>query len=234
MTRMAAVFHLVAAMLFVAAPFATPGFDGFEPAQFPVPVENPPVQPAGWAFAIWGLIYLWLLAGAGFGLFARHDSADWAAMRWPLIGSLVLGAAWLGVAQTAPVSATGLIWAMLALALWSLARTGEQDRLWQRSPVALYAGWLTAAACVGSGIVLAGYGLATPQTAALIFLALALALAVTVALALPRAPEYVAGVIWALAGVIAANLSPVNPAVLVLASAGILVLAGTTWLRRAP
>ncbi|MFP4328422.1 MAG: hypothetical protein ACLFQL_10470 [Paracoccaceae bacterium] len=232
MTRIAALVHLVAALAFAAAPLATPGFDGFEPAQFPIRVEDPPVQPAGWAFAIWGVIYLWLLAGAGFGLLARADSADWAAMRWPLIGSLALGAAWLGVAQAAPVLATGLIWAMLALALWSLARVGDRDRLWQEAPVALYAGWLTAASCVGSGIVLAGYGLASPQNAALIFLMLALAIAVVVALILTRAPEYAAGVIWALGGVIADNLSPVNPTVLSLAAAGILALAGTVWVRR--
>jgi hypothetical protein len=156
-----------------------------------------------------------------------------AAMRWPLICSLVLGAAWLGVAQTAPVWATALIWAMLGLALWSLARTGRRDRLWQQSPVALYAGWLTAASCVGSGIVVAGYGMASPQTAALIFLTLGLAIAVVVALTLTRAPEYAAGVIWALAGVIAANLGPANLPVLLLAGAGILALAGTAWVRRA-
>ena len=32
-----------------------PGFGGFDANQFPVPQVNPSVQPAGYAFSIWGL-----------------------------------------------------------------------------------------------------------------------------------------------------------------------------------
>jgi hypothetical protein len=232
MDRAAPILCFTAAVFFAASPLVNPGFDGFDAAAFPVPLEDPPVQPAGWAFAIWGLIYLWLLAGTGFGLFARPDSADWARMRWPLTGSLALGAAWLGVAQLSPVWATVMIWAMLALALLALARTGSADRLLQEAPVALYAGWLTAASCVGLGIVLGGYGVMAPVPAALAMLALALAIALAVQLRLTRAPEYGAAVVWALAGVIAANLSPLAPVVVALAGAGALAVAAAAILRR--
>ncbi|WP_371059529.1 hypothetical protein [Rhodosalinus sp. 5P4] len=232
MDRMAAILCFTAAVFFAASPFVNPGFDGFDTAAFPVPLEDPPVQPAGWAFAIWGLIYLWLVAGTAFGLFARFDSDDWAAMRWPLTGSLVLGAAWLGVAQLSAIWATVLIWAMLALALLALARTGRTDRLWQEAPVALYAGWLTAASCVGLGVVLGGYGVLAPVPTALAMLALALGIALAVQLRVTRAPEYGAAVIWALAGVTVANLSRPEPLVAALAGAGAIAVAAAVVLRR--
>ena len=40
---------------------------GYDPGQFPVVIARPSIQPAGYAFAIWGLIYAWLMAHAGFG-----------------------------------------------------------------------------------------------------------------------------------------------------------------------
>ena len=42
-------------LLFAVSPLFTQGFNGFEPDQFPVPQDDPPVQPAGYAFSIWGL-----------------------------------------------------------------------------------------------------------------------------------------------------------------------------------
>ena len=59
----------------VAAPALTPSFTGYDPATFPVRIDRPAIQPAGYAFSIWGLIYLWLLVHAGYGLFKRRDDA---------------------------------------------------------------------------------------------------------------------------------------------------------------
>ena len=95
MAQLWAALVLLGALVFAAAPFLTPGFNGFEPSQFPVPQDDPPVQPAGYAFSIWGLIYLWLIAGAVFGLWKRADEPDWAALRPPLFASLALGSVWL-------------------------------------------------------------------------------------------------------------------------------------------
>lgn len=230
MSRLWAVLAFFATLAFVASPWLAPGFNGFEPTQFPVPQDKPPVQPAGYAFAIWGLIYLLLLAGTGFGLFKRAQDEDWQPMRPPLVLSMALGAAWLPLAQVAPVPATVLIWAMLAAALWSLFRVGVTDRWLQQTPVALYAGWLTAASCVALGLMLAGYGWLPETLAALVSLSLALAIALTVQYRLHRAPEYGLTVIWALIGVIVANWQPLNIAVAGLALIGIaaiLALRGT-------
>lgn len=224
MNRLWALLCFLAAGAFAASPFVVTGFNGFEASQFPVPIEDPPVQPAGYAFAIWGLIYAWLVVGSGFGLLRRGDDPDWQPMRQPLLVSLVLGAGWLPVAQLSPLAATALIWVMLAAALLALFRTGDTDRWLQQAPVAVYAGWLTAASCVATGVVLGGHGWLMPTPAALLSLLLAVAIAVIVQYRLHRAPEYGITVIWALIGVIVNNVQPLNAAVSGLAVLGILAI----------
>ena len=230
MTRVWAALVLGAAILFAASPWFTQGFNGFEPDQFPVPQDNPPVQPAGYAFAIWGLIYLWLLIGAGFGLLKRSDDPDWAAMRPPLVVSLAIGATWLPVANLSPVIATILILAMLGTAFVSLFCVGDTDRWLQQSPVAIYAGWLTAASSVSVGLLLGGYGVLSGTWAAIVALSIGLIVALVAQYRLHRAPEYGITVIWALIGVIVANTGPLNIAVVGLCVIGIvaiLALRGT-------
>lgn len=225
MDKVKSVFVLVAALAFAVSPLLSSGFNGFTAGQFPIPQDHPPVQPAGYAFSIWGLIYLWLIAGAAFGLLKRDRDADWAAMRAPLIVSLIVGAAWIPVANMSPVWATVLIWAMWGSAALALLRSGTSDRLWQRTPVALYAGWLTAASCVATGLLLAGYGYLSAQSAAYAMIALALALTIAVQVNRRDTPEYSFAVIWALVGVIVANVTSQNWAVVALAGAGAALLA---------
>jgi hypothetical protein len=177
--KLKAVLLLVAAVAFAVVPFFTDPFTGFGPDRFPVPVDDPPIQPAGWAFAIWGVIYLWLLASAGFGLFKRDIDPGWDATRWPLIVSLAIGASWIPVALTAPVMSTILIWVMLIGALLALRAAPAHDRAWLALPIGLYAGWLTAASCVALATVAAGYGLGSVSTLSWVGVAIALLLAIT-------------------------------------------------------
>lgn len=205
--RLKAILVFAAAVAFAAAPFFAPSFAGFDPAAFPVPERDPPVQPAAYVFSIWGPIYLWLLAHAGWGLFARADDGAWDRPRWPLFGSLALGASWLSVAALAPVLATVQIWAMLGLSLLALARTPPDREKWLlEAPVSLYAGWLTAAAFVALGVVLAGYGLLGATAAAVLCLAGAVALGLAVQRRLGRAPLYGAALVWALVGLVVGNV----------------------------
>lgn len=202
---MKAVLVLVAALAFVAAPLMTPDFGGYDPANFPIPLQDPAIVPAGYAFAIWGGIYVWLVLHAGFGLLARDEDAGWDRVRWPLFGSLALGASWLMVAMADPLLATVQIWAMLVLALAALLRAPvRQDRWLLSAPLALYAGWLTAASAVSLGTVLIGYGVLGEMPATYAMLALALAIGVAVQRRV-RTPEYAGAIIWALAAIVVAN-----------------------------
>ncbi len=205
MTRYLPFLTLMATAAFLVSPYLTDPFTGFDPARFPVPQIDPPVQPAGYAFAIWGLIYLWLAVMAVAGAFLRREDPAWRPVHLPLILSLGPGAAWLWVAGFAPRAATVLIFWMMATAIWALWRTPAQDRLLLRLPVALYAGWLTAAAHVSLGINLGGFGIAPADIAAIIALALASGVMLATLYLRPDLPEYGLAFIWALVAVIVAN-----------------------------
>lgn len=222
--KLKAVLLVVATVGFVVTPFFTQPFTGFDPAQLPVPVEEPPIQPAGYAFSIWGVIYLWLLGSAGYGLFRRDTAADWDAGRWGLILSTAVGASWIAIALRDPVIATVLIWVMLAGALWALMRAPARDRAWNALPVGLYAGWLTAASCVALGTVAMGHDLGSPVAISWAGLLLALVIAVPLALRL-RVATYPIAVAWALVGVVVQNATSL-PLLAVAAAAG---AAGLVW-----
>ncbi|MEE4239091.1 MAG: hypothetical protein V2I51_20410 [Anderseniella sp.] len=219
---MKAILTLSAALLFVTSPFYSGSFRGFAPEQFPVLQTDPPIVPAGYAFAIWGLIYGWLVVHAGFGLLKRDVDAAWDKVRWPLIISLAVGASWIPVAKDSALWATILIWIMLLTALVALFRgTGSKDRWLLQAPLAIYAGWLTAASFVSIAMVGAGYGVMTDQVGwAWIALIAAMTFATLVQLYLPRVPEYGLTVSWALIAVALRNLeSSHGLAVLALAGA---------------
>lgn len=179
MSRHLSLLVVIAVLAFVASPFLFGQFGGYPPELFPVPQDDPPVQPAGWAFSIWGVIYAWLVASAAFGLVARRSTPDWTAMRLPLLVSLVMGFFWIPLAGHAPVWATLLILLMTACAILAMIRAGTGDEWWQVLPLGLYAGWLTAASGVSIGIVLGGYAIMSPVWAAI--LCLILVCAVTLA-----------------------------------------------------
>ena len=200
-----ALLTLVLAVTFAASPLFVTSFNGFDPNQFPVPQDNPPVQPAGYAFAIWGPIYGWLILGMGWGAVKRLRDGAWHDMRVPLCLSLAVGTVWLAVAEASPVWASVLIWVMLLAALAALFMAPAQDRVWAAYPVGLYAGWLSAASCVSLGLLAAGYGWLDETTAAFVFVGLAAVIGAGVQAILNRTPTYGLAVIWALIGVIVAT-----------------------------
>lgn len=126
-----------------------------------------------------GIIYLALVFHGAYGLIKRKTDQSWDRGRLHLLISLVIGAIWLPVAFVSPIWATILIWAMLITALMSLYQTRGATPKWAASwPVALYAGWLTAASFVSIGLILAGYGFMGEVPAAIIGLVLATPFAV--------------------------------------------------------
>ncbi|MEH6645380.1 hypothetical protein [Sulfitobacter sp.] len=223
----AAIVAFLFAVFFAISPAFVQDFGGFSPDQFPVPQDEPPVQPEGYAFAIWGVIYLWLIVGMGFGLWKRREDAQWHPMRLALIPSLAVGSVWLAVAVASPVWASVLIWVMLITALVALFRSPVDDRWYAALPLGLYAGWLSAASCVSLGLLAAGYGYLDGTTAAVAAIILALVLASAVQSQLGRAPSYGIAVIWALIAVVVQNFSS-NATVAALAAGGATALVWPT------
>ena len=223
-----ALLTFLLAIGFALSPFFVSGFNGFSPDQFPIPQDNPPVQPAGYAFSIWGLIYVWLIVGMGWGLWKRRADTLWHDMRLPLALSLFVGCFWLAVAVASPIWASVLIWVMLVSALYALFRAPREDRGFAALPVGLYAGWLSAASCVSLGLLAAGYGWMSGPTAGLVFVGLAIVVAAGVQSSLMRAPTYGIGVIWALIAVVVANVATA-PTVAALAAGGTIALILPTY-----
>lgn len=227
MPKLIAVLNLLASLAFAISPIWVPDFGGFDPNQFPVPQKDAPVQPAGYAFAIWGLIYAWLIVGVIYGLWKRADTPQWNAMRPALLVSLTIGAAWLPVATFSPIWATILIWLMLIPALVALSQSPVTDKAWASWPVGLYAGWLSAASFAAIGLILAGYGWTSQTTAAWLCVGFASLLGFTVQLKLGRAPTYGIAVIWALIAIAVRNDFSLN-SVAPLAVAGAVALIWPT------
>ena len=218
-----AVLSVLLSLTFAASPVFVTGFAGFDPNQFPIPQNNPPVQPAGYAFAIWGGIYLWLIIGLGWGLLFAPQDSQWHDMRRPLCISLAVGTLWLGIAVASPIWASVLIWVMLFSALVALFLAPWGNAVWASLPVGLYAGWLSAASCVSLGLLAAGYGWANETTAAFGALALAILIGAFTQTALKRAPSYGVAIIWALIAVAVANIQA-SPSIAVFAGGGIVVM----------
>lgn len=214
----------MASLAFATMPFLT-SFSGFDPSAFPRPQISPPAQPAGYAFSIWGIIYLALLASTLIGALRHADDPDWSRARPMLAVSLVLGVLWLPVAQQWPLAATVLIWMMLASALAALVRTPRKGRLLFRAPVGLYAGWLAAASWVSIALVGAGYGVVFDERgwAALVILAATLT-ALAVLITVPDIPEFGAAVVWGLVAISTKSIQP-NPDIALLAGLAAMMLA---------
>lgn len=205
MKQIVALLTLLLTASFVLSPLVTDPFSGFRADQLPIPQIEPPVQPAGYAFAIWGLIYAWLAVSAVFGLIKRREDDGWHRARLPLVISLAVGTPWLAIANTSAIWATITIFIMAGTAIVALLRTPEHDTWWLRVPVGIYAGWLTAASFVSLGSTAAGYGVIIDQTGwAYISIIGALSVAGSVQVR-SATPAYGLTVIWALVGIIVAN-----------------------------
>jgi hypothetical protein len=226
MEKFTAAAILVLSIAFAISPAFTAPFSGFTPDQLPNPQIDPPIQPEGYAFAIWGLIYTWLIVSAVLGLWKRADAGDWHAARLPLAISLAVGVPWLAIANASAIWATITIIIMALGAITALIRAPYVDRWWFQAPVGIYAGWLTAASWVSIGTTAAWYGLITGSFGwafAGILGALSSALAVY---KMRAAPEYLLTIIWALVGIVVAN-GVVTLPVSAFAAFGIAVLAFT-------
>ncbi|MEM6407301.1 MAG: hypothetical protein AAF700_02665 [Pseudomonadota bacterium] len=216
----------LATLAFAISPFLNPEFGGFDPERYPIPQRNPPVQPAGYAFAIWGVIYLWLIMSAVFGALKRRDDPVWDAGRLPLLVSLCVGVFWLPVALVSPIWATVMIWIMLGGAVWALLRIVEARPSWALPlPLGLYAGWLSAASFVSVGLLGAGYGIVFAETGwAILSLGGALGFVLWIQRAIGGVWTYGLAAAWGFAAIAVANFDETPDLALLAGVAALLTL----------
>jgi hypothetical protein len=171
------------------------------------------VLPAGWAFAIWGPIYLAFLAYAGYQLLpAQRGRTVHRATGWWLAASAVLNAGWILAFSTRNVLlAEVLILALLAVLARVFGRlsreraSGTVERAALRFPVALYTGWVSLAVVAGTAATGVRLGLpgdgALATIAAVLILLMAAAVVASVTTFGTAVVGYAAAVVWALVGI---------------------------------
>ncbi len=198
-----------------------------------------PLVPAGYAFAIWGPLFLWFLV-----LAVRQALPDERA-RLPRAGWLIALVFALNAAWELYVPWRNLDWGSSLILLVALCLalglgivlgdrlTGARDRWFLVYPLQALAGWLTAAffANLSSTLALAGLTVQTPAVS-LLLLALLLVLAAAAALRM-ASYAYVLPAVWALVALVVSNLTWAdNPLVAVAAGLGAILLLGLPLLRR--
>lgn len=230
---------LLAAVLQIATPFVVNPFRGDENAvRGPEPSQ---IEPAGYAFAIWSVIYAGALAYAVWQLTPKGRADPATARAAPFALLLYLGStAWLLVVDRGPLWASmPILAAMAACAITVLIQAtnapGEsRARFWfATAPFALYAGWTACATFVN--VAEAGpqygfdrFGLTIPDYGAL-SIAAAVLLAAAVLRLTRGQPLFAATVVWALVAIAAASVARGHAQIITLsAAAGAVVTAAAS------
>ena len=204
------------------------------------------IVAAGYAFAIWGLIFLWdVVFGAWQAFSKRAAGAALAGARPWAAGGFALTAAWMPVfSQQLFWLALLIIWGALACLLVAALKLsndaapvpGQTWLAW--APVSLHAGWLALAAFLNTAQVIVAYGLLSTTNMLPWTLVLFAAAAVLLLLANRRMRgnlPFVAAALWALAAVYVkqsqAVLAGADTAAWVAVGVAIVLAAQTVWLR---
>ncbi|MCW0413972.1 hypothetical protein NG831_19045 [Xanthomonas sacchari] len=170
------------------------------------------IVAAGYAFAIWGVIFLLDLA---FGLWQssarRRRVSALAQVRAPAALGFALTAAWMPVfSQQHFLLALAVIWTALAAMLLAALRLSRDpapesgQTLWAWLPLSLHAGWLSLAAFLNTAQVIVAYRwLSTERMLpwSLVLFALAAVLLLGMNRAMRGNLAYAAAALWALAAV---------------------------------
>ena len=194
---------------------------------------NQTLEAAGYAFAIWGVIYAGMAAYAGYqALPSTRETPGLRMLGWPSVVAMAGCGAWLVAAAMDAKWATVAIIVASAVALCvPLARrypVQHRAEFWFVAvPMSLLAGWLTVASAINVLTVLTSYGIIQPDTAnawaaAGIVTILAVGIGIT---ATSRNWVYPLPVAWGLIGVAVAEQAD-RPTIAVLAGGVVVVLLG--------
>ena len=189
------------------------------------------ITPAGYTFAIWGVIYLLLVYQA---LPSQNGNGFQRKIGWLFVVSSIMNIAWIFCWQYGQlVVSVGLIFLLLIslITIYLRLNVGREqapvrERLAVHLPFSVYLGWITIATIADVAVTLValnwgGLGIAA-ETWALLITAVALLIAMAV-IVTRKDIGYGLVIIWALAG-IAVKQMP-HPAILMALEAGIAIIA---------
>ncbi|HVO77707.1 MAG TPA: tryptophan-rich sensory protein [Methanomassiliicoccales archaeon] len=197
-----------------------------------------PITPAGYVFAIWGVIYVLLAAFVVYQALPRNkDRAFHERIGWLFVLSCALNIIWIVLWQSLQLGLSVLVILLYLLALVAIyvrldigkVKVGRGERLTVHLPFSVYLGWLTIATVADVAVTLTaanwdGFGLGLDIWMEVMFLVI---LVVAVAIAfLRRDIAYELVIIWAFAG-IAVNQGS-NPGIFNLIIIGAILVALAT------
>ncbi|MDZ4840889.1 MAG: hypothetical protein SH859_01920 [Hyphomicrobium aestuarii] len=201
----------------------------------PVPLTPSQIEPAGYAFAIWGPIYLLAIAYAVWQL-TPSGRADPVTRKIAPYAIIVYAGSslWLTVVSYGPLWASmpilGIMAACASAALIAAVRMPEPSalRLWLATiAFGLYAGWKTCATFVNIAEVAPGYGFARFGLGVATYGVLSIAVATVVGgavLLLTRGTlAYAATILWALAAIAISAMRRDQQSAIVVASVGAII-----------
>lgn len=232
-------------LLAVAAAIAIPAIQatqhiGLSAAEFAGQGDQT-LRAAGYAFSIWGLIYLGLTAYALYQVTIAPETPTLRALAWPSVVAIAGCGAWiLASAFNAQWLSVVIIIVSAATLIAGLTRARTQaplpafrDRLLIVWPLSLLAGWLTIASAINILTVLTAQGVIGPDlTWAVLGIAAVLLIGGAVGWRL-ASPVYLAPIIWGLAAVyVAEQADKPNAAWLAAGAAVLLAIEALILLRR--
>ena len=212
---------------------------GQSPAEFAAD-SDATLRVAGFAFAIWGIIYVWLMVYAvRQAIPATPETPLLKALGWPSVITLLAIGWWVPAAAFDwEISTIVLIFGALLVLLGALLAQAEairslprrnRDRWMTVWPLGLLAGWLTVAAPVNLLTVVTGNGDLPgflPPTAWAIVAVAAVASTALLVTARLRLLAYGLPVAWGLIGVFAAEQTRNVPLAFTALAAALIVLVG--------
>jgi benzodiazapine receptor len=172
-----------------------------------------PVTPAGYAFAIWGLIYLGCIALAVYQVLPDQQHREvHRRTGWWLVGAFTASAIWiptfgsrlLWLAQVVLLALVGCL-AVAASRLAAIRPAATSERILLRLPVMIYLGWVVLASAAGFGTTFRSLGLPEAgdlvTVVSLILVAVATVAVVIIVLRLTAVAGFVFAACWALIAV---------------------------------
>jgi hypothetical protein len=192
-----------------------------------------PLTPAGYAFSIWSLIYLGLIAYSIYQLLPAN-LARLRGIRSLYIMSCVLNCAWIYVWHYERIGVSLavilMLWAVLMLIIYNIRGHASTTDTWiLQATFGIYAGWVTAASLVNFMVMLAwldvDIGSRSILLLTLAFMLLASAAAVIVRLKLANF-FYPLAIAWALTAIAIAHSGVTS--IVVTAAVGVVVCLITT------
>jgi translocator protein len=192
------------------------------------------ITPAGYVFAIWGIIYFLLGVFVIYQALPRERGSDYVGkIGWLFVLSSIVNIAWIFVWQYEYLAiSVGLIvvYLLTLIAIYLRLNIGKakvrtSEKLAVHLPFSIYLGWVSIATIANISLTLVasnwdGFGI-SPETWAIIVVAVALALTMLM-LGTRKDIAYTLVVIWALVGI---SINQTNPNVVLVTQIGAIIAA---------